>query len=358
MKKILLCGATHGSNFGDSLFAYMFKKKVENESKELDIYFTKASEYSKKTLDIKVAGIKELFQMDALVYISGGYFGQSHEENLKGSLYRFLTYFVYGLMMILRRKPIVILGVGAGPLNRKFLRKTAVFIFNKAKIVAVRDEQSKDYMRKYGVTSNMVVTSDSAQVINKKEFDVKSKDNWTQTSTKLSNKYLILVHLASKHAGLYNEVVIETLIESLSNREDIGYILTTDYVTDGKALNDLYKKFPKERTEIYSFYDPIEFVELISNVDAAVTPKLHVGILASTYNKSVISFPLHPGKTLRYYEQIGYPERCKSLFEINKEDVHNMVLNSIFTPIELNKEIRESSSKNFELLAEFLKRNS
>jgi polysaccharide pyruvyl transferase WcaK-like protein len=353
MKKVLLCGATHGSNFGDSLFAYMFKKKIESKYQNADIYFTKASKYSKDNLNIKVATLKDLFSMDAMVYISGGYFGQSHNESLKGSIYRFLVYFIFGLFMIFRRKPIAILGVGAGPLKRSFLKRTAVFIFNKAKIVSVRDNESKVYMTRYGVNSDIIVTSDSAQVIDDKIFNIKRKTKWISENEKLKDKYIVLVHLASKYSDLYNNTVIKAIKESISTQKDIGFIITTDYVTDSVELEEIYKMFPEDNTVIYNFYNPIDFVEIIANVDAAITPKLHVGILACTYNKSVVSFPLHPGKTKRYYQQIGYPERCKSLFEVNKDEAKQMISKYIMSNIELSDNIRNEAYKNFDLLIDF-----
>ncbi|GAA0310732.1 polysaccharide pyruvyl transferase WcaK-like protein [Gracilibacillus halotolerans] len=357
MKKVLLCGATHGSNFGDSLFAIMFNKKIEKKFDDVDVYFTKASEYSKEALNIKVAGLKELFSMDGMVYISGGYFGQSHNENLKGSIYRFLTYFAYGLFMILRRKPIAIIGVGAGPLERKFLRKTAKYIFNKAKIVSVRDKESRDYMRNYGVQSEIRVTSDSAQVINDAIFNIKKENTWISSQEKLKNRQKVLIHLASKNSDLYNDIVIGAILDSLGSRKDIGFIITTDYVTKGDELREVYKLFPSEQTVIYDFNNPLEFVEVISNVDAVITPKLHVGIIATTFHKSVISFPLHPGKTIRYYQQIGYPERCKSLFDVSKEESKEMILSYIDSKVNLSQNLLYKANENFDLLLDFLENN-
>src|SRR5690625_4460071 len=287
-KKIVLCGATHGSNFGDSLFAYMFKKSIEDLDKEIEIIFTKASEHSRGKLGIRAASIKELLSSDAFIYISGGYFGESHNESLKGSLYRFLRYFLYGLIMTFRRKPIAILGVGAGPLNRSFLRKTAVYLFNKAKIVSVRDNISKEYMKNYGVKNKIEVTSDSAQVIDNNIFDINNSQVFFNWEEKVKDRKKILIHVNKiGNNDLYLENVIHAIKETLALNKNYGFVITSDSVISKEHLNKVYNELPDDRTVIYNFKDPLEFLNVIASVDSIITPKLHVGILASTYNKPV-----------------------------------------------------------------------
>src|SRR5690554_1996222 len=161
MKKLLLCGATHGSNFGDSLFAYMFKSTIESEYKDVKILFTKVSNYSRDELGLKKATINDIISCDAMVYISGGYFGQSHNETFKQSIKRFITYYTYGLLASLRKVPIAVIGAGVGPLNRKFLKRVVIHIFNKSKVKLVRDDVSKYYIMKYGGKGDVLVTTDS-----------------------------------------------------------------------------------------------------------------------------------------------------------------------------------------------------
>lgn len=125
-------------------------------------------------------------------------------------------------------------------------------------------------------------------------------------------------------------------------------------VNEGKHLNDVYNEFPKDRTVIYNFRNPLEFLEVISSADSIITPKLHVGILGCTYGKPVLSFPIHPEKTERYYEQIGYPERCKSLYNLTKEEAINMINKYIWEEIKLPENIKGDAQRNFDLLDRFI----
>lgn len=353
MKKIILCGATHGSNFGDLLFAYMFTKNIQEKDKDIEILFTRASEYTKNEMGINVATIRDLFTADAMIYISGGYFGQSHNETLKGSLYRFLVYYTYGLLMIFRKKPIAILGAGAGPLNRWFLRKTVTYIFNKSKLISLRDETSKYYMIKYGVVKEIIATSDSAQVIDNDIYGVEFRSN-IFSDIKLRNRKKILVHVAAPEEELYIKKVVMAIKETLCLKNNNGFIVTSDSSINEKYLNNVYSFLPKDRTIIYKYKNPIDFLNVINSVDAVITTKLHVGILGCTYGKSVMSFPIHPGKTERYYKQIGYSEHCKSLYSITKNEAKEMISKYIEKRIELPIEVKNKAQYNFDLIEFFI----
>src|SRR5690606_6289437 len=95
---------------------------------------------------------------------------------------------------------------------------------------------------------------------------------------------------------------------------------------------------------------------IIASVDSIITPKLHVGIIGCTFGKPVLSFPIHPGKTERYFKQIGYSKHCKSLYNINKDEVKEMINKYIWSDIKLKHDIKVSALKNFEILNEFLEK--
>ncbi|WP_179189968.1 polysaccharide pyruvyl transferase family protein, partial [Candidatus Enterococcus testudinis] len=160
MKKVLLCGATHGSNFGDTIFAYMFYSYLNQTFPNVEFRFTEMSDHSKLYVSNKVADKEFISQASSLVYISGGYFGESHDEGFRGSVKRYMKYFNFGRKFVKKNKNIIISGVGAGPINRGFNRKLAVKIFNHAKIINVRDETSRKYMMSYGVKNIINETSD------------------------------------------------------------------------------------------------------------------------------------------------------------------------------------------------------
>lgn len=355
MKKILIAGTTQGSNYGDILFAYLFKERLEKKDKknQNQILFLKSSSYAKDVLGIKELGFRDLVTLDGLVYMSGNFFGESRNESIKESIRRFVLYFFVGIVMALRKKPIAILGVGAGPLNKSFLRKAAVVIFNNAKVISVRDPESYNYMKKYGVNSDMLVTADSAQIIDTVINNNNRSGKVINDNEKLNNKYIVLVHNTTNHKDIYREKVIKALISKYGKDEDVAFVLANDNINMSEELKSLEKMFPESKTVVYNFYNPLEFTKLISEVDAVVTTKLHAGIVGATFNKSVLCFAIHPEKSKRYYNLIGYPERCESLYDISSVQVEEILENYLMKSIILPDKIRDLAMKNFELLDEF-----
>ncbi len=360
MEKIIMCGATHGSNFGDSLFAYMFKEYVESKSPDIEVVFTKLSEYSKNEMQLTQHRFKDLLKSKALIFISGGYFGQSPNEKGKKVMRRFLTYHKYGLLMLLLRKPIIIVGVGAGPLSNWLLRKVSVHIFNRAKYISVRDIESKNYMLSYGVKNTIHVTSDSAQCIKSDIYNLSSQTPSIFQSEKISGKKIVLVHIIDidKYTNeLYVEKIINTLVDYLVNDDNVGFIITSDTVKETTFIKEVYNLFPRSRTEMYNFRNPIDFLRLIASVDSIITPKLHVGILGATYTKPVLAFAIHPEKTRRYYNQIGYDSRCESLFEVDSPKVKELMTCYLWEPIHIPKDEIKNAQKNFQLIDDFFENN-
>ncbi|MCG8498942.1 MAG: polysaccharide pyruvyl transferase family protein [Firmicutes bacterium] len=168
--KIILHGATNGSNFGDYLFADIFWHTLLSCNKDGKTLFFEFPRYGFGRFFRKELGythkqtIGDVFNGDMLVYFSGGYFGQ-RTSSLKESIKRLIRYMPIGIVFALRRKPILMLGVGGGPITNKLLRSAICWLMNRAAIVTVRDEETANYFKSYGVKKEIKVTSDTAQVI-------------------------------------------------------------------------------------------------------------------------------------------------------------------------------------------------
>lgn len=347
MKKIVLCGATHGSNFGDTIFAMMFYEYVTKKFPNYEFRFTELSAHSKKFISANEVDNKYLKDASGLIFISGGFFGESQNENIRGSYKRYKKYFSYGKKFVKQNKKICISGVGAGPIDNKFLRNIAVDIFNSAEYINVRDIESKEYMTSYGVNSKINVTTDSAICI--KSFDF---FNNTDLNEKICNN-CILIHISEAiDFDYYKKRVLVELRDSLPKHYKL--IIANDVEGNADILDKAQAVFTEFDTEIYPYQSPVDFLHLINSVNCVITPKLHVGIFASTFGKSVVSFPLHPEKTLRYYKQIGYPSNTKSLFEVKSHDVKELVRNNVNNPLTIDNTILQKSLSNFEIVEEFL----
>lgn len=354
MKKIVLCGATHGTNFGDTMFGLMFYEYIKTRYPDIDIYFTKASEYLKKCEN----GCREYKQnwddIDGFIYISGGFFGESPNEKLKNRYFRFMNYVSYGLKAKRKNIPIAVIGVGAGPIQNVVLRRLIISLCNYAEAISVRDIQSYQFLKKNGCENEMTVTSDSAQSIERKEFQ---KWFYNQDDPILKTKKRILVHCPTSVVQEYKDKIIQTVDKLYKNDESAEVYFCNDSLAGKQNLKEMIAAYTGKNKKIYLYDDPLDFIRFLRKMDLIITPKLHVGIFSATFGKAVISFPIHPGKTTRYYQQIGYPERSIPLSEVKEEQVSRMISQFINNPIRLPKEIYEKSAKNFEILDRFIEKH-
>ena len=105
-----------GSNFGDYLFAETFQNAIAEKIGKENVYFFKgykgrfgvSSFYAKHLKNDKTD--YKIKDVDALVYMSGGYFC-GNDKTLKDYLVRYLCYFRVGLKCIKKKKPIAVIGL-------------------------------------------------------------------------------------------------------------------------------------------------------------------------------------------------------------------------------------------------------
>ncbi|MCQ2516222.1 MAG: polysaccharide pyruvyl transferase family protein [Saccharofermentans sp.] len=344
--KILIHGATNGSNFGDCLFAHIFYEVLNDYG---DVDFLRIPKFGLcKYLKNEIASYSTKFssykEADCLVYMSGGYFGDT-TKNLRESLIRYFRYFRVAKHFIQEKKPIYICGVGGGPVSNTFLRKKMVEIMNAAKFVSVRDTETAEYFKAHGVRKEIYVTTDSALSIWKR--DLPELDD--SLKELVADKKNIFFHVYGSNES--NKELAQKILPALNryiaeHPNEYRVFVGSDNVTKHKISDlDIYKDLCADKISV-DYSATWDFCALLKNMDSAITVKLHVGIVSSLFNKSVISFPKHINKTKRYYKQIGYSERCKLLRECCEEDVYDMISKYIDQPMNIDLRLIEKSNIN------------
>ena len=121
--KVMLSGATAGTNFGDLLFAKMFQQHISEHIGEENVFWYSTrfsmSSFFKNSLNYSREGKTK--DMDALVYVSGGYFC-GNDKNLRDRIFRVLRYFVVGLKCNFYKIPYCIIGLEVSDPKNKWLR--------------------------------------------------------------------------------------------------------------------------------------------------------------------------------------------------------------------------------------------
>lgn len=301
---------------------------------------------------------KDLLKADVLVYISGGYFGE-RTNTLKESIIRFIRYIPIGLWFAIRKKDIMIIGVGGAPISNKILRKSITYIMNKSRLIIVRDEVTQKYFKEAGVKKNILTTIDTALSIT--EDMIPKLDEKIETKINdMKCKKNIFLHLSgnNKIDNLMLEKIIPSLNNFLREHKEYSVIIGQDNIGKNNADNNLIDKIITEKKYYYEYDNPWQLYALLKKIDFIITTKLHVGIIGCNLEKSVLSFPLHPEKTKRFYKQINGIERCIPLKEVDKIKVLELLNKYHDEPIVLDDKIRRLACKNLDLMEKEVKEMS
>lgn len=354
---ILIHGAINSSNFGDVLFAHIFYKVLNTDQNIVPLFLSEGrygiSDFNRKELNYsKNISFSDSLKADVLVYMSGGYFGDD-KKSLKASLRRYIRYFLLGIKFVKRKKPIIIVGIGGGPLYGKLCLNAAKRIMNHASFISVRDNLTKDYFICEGVKKQILVTADTALTI--ESFSVPKLDPTISNEifNAIGEKKILLVHIPNTVDG--DKSVLEKIIPAVNlfieKNQDYGVIVCRDcQAYTNIEFSDCFRHIRTQYKYPYDYYSAFQLCALLNRVDLIVTPKLHVGIVGSTFGKSVISVPLHSSKTKRFFNQINESDRCIQMTEATVDRVYRMMEYFKDKSIEIPDAVKKDAEKNLDIL--------
>lgn len=355
--KILLNGATAGTNFGDFLFAKMFQQKVSELVGENNVYWY-SSRYALSDFyahHLKYSRKYRLGDINGLIYISGGYF-HGDDHTLKDYIIRYLRYFHIGIRCILRKIPMAICAVEVGSTNSRFIYLVEKLILKKSKIIIVRNDESYNYAISMGA-KNVICTADSVFALSKSMFD----DYSVPSLIKSDRSKLLFLHV--NRSVDENKQILEKIVpivnEFCLNHPEYNVVVGMDqYTSNQKDIFDYLANFITAPTIFNEYNDPFQLCKTIDMCDLIVTHKLHVGIVGAHLGKSIISFSGHTSKIERLYKQLNIPSRTVPLKNLSKELGVQMLERYHDEPVEVPKEVRDAAKSNFSHLECFIKQLS
>lgn len=354
--KILLNGATAGTNFGDFLFAYMFQEYLmqHRDIDEVLWYSSKVAYSDFFASHLKNNRFGRIDNVDGLVSISGGYFA-GDDKRLWDYVLRYFRYFAVIQKCILRRKPYGIFGIEVAHSKSWILDRIQRYLLRRASVVVVRNTESFAVAKEYGV-ENLICTADSVFALRNEVFQQKI----VPAEIESPDRKLLLFHVRSKRQDniSLNERLIPAVNEFLAVHKDYGVVLTTDQYGEKitEELKFIAQQIRCDWILLYNYEDPLALCKVIDCADLVVTAKLHVGIVGAKLGKSVLSFSDHSSKISRFYAQIGEPCRSIPLATATKDVVLKMLNEYYDKPIEVPLELQEAAQKTFDVLDEFVAR--
>lgn len=350
MKRISLHGSYFGNNYGDILLMNIFAKWTRDCLQGCVINMPLAHRSLAKDLDYDSTGFLNLIRSNVLVFCGGGYFGEQPHNPRKWARRNFLRHGIVGLVALIFNIPYAIIGVEFGPISSSWFRIFCIFLAKHAKIVVVRNQNSKEFLQSNGV-DNVILSNDA----------VLSLSDIVEPKENQGSKKQILIHFSGLKSS---PEILKKLVISVIRSADycIGnYSITFISDTPGKVYSgSQYEplfKFLDDNSINYGikdFNNCNSLIELINQSDYIITSKLHVGITAAALNKRVLSLWAHP-KTKRLHSQIDNSSFCIKFSDVETIDIEAL-LTKFFTcaSYHLPSSIKQNALINRDKLFEFL----
>ncbi|GLO67573.1 polysaccharide pyruvyl transferase family protein [Oceanobacillus kimchii] len=321
---IALHGAYENENFGDELLIAIQSNWVKEIGLEICLPF--ASRVYREQIDSSsLVGVDALKKSSHLIYTGGGYFGEPNHNQVKWGINFFRKkHHIPGKIFKKQNKKYIVSGVGAGPITNFLTRASVRNICNSAEKVIVRDDQSYNYLKKYGVESSKLCTAADI-VLTLKDDDISDEvmNNIKDKIQRKPGKFYFGVHIGvSPDDTNYSDnvkILIDSLANILKNRDDIIPVLIADkrqaISTQEKAI-DYMRNVLGMDCIIYRHENIWSTCALLSSLDAVITTKLHVGITAYSLGTKTFGVAAHQ-KTKRFYSQINKNEYFYELKDVN-----------------------------------------
>ena len=353
MKCVILHGAINTSNFGDVLFASMFYNRLNEMPEKYDVYFAEFPQYGvgsfvrKECNYNKHISLLRQLKSDALVYISGGYLGDN-KKSIRLNARRFFRYVLPGLIAVVAKKKIYILGAGGGPLYSAINRWGFKCIMNHSEIITVRDPETKQYFESIGVRKHIEATTDTALAIHDDmlpQLAILNQDDYIMKCDGKKKLFIHLVKLKSVDTE-FAKKIIPAVNEFLERNKEYSVIIGSDLELDDMNALETVKSLKHKNYYEYKYHSAWQLCSLLKDMDLIITPKLHVGIIGAALGKSVVSFPEHAYKTSRFYANINEEGRSMRLECVNQDEALRMMEKYAAVPITIDKNVRKLAMEN------------
>lgn len=358
MKTLVIHGAYKGDNFGDTLLLGI----LANEANRIGWHVLASRTCKASAAHLhgisnieRLTHWRQLNKAQALVYGGGGFLGEQPLNHLQWHLQFIKNHIPVGLWFWMRRKPYGCIGTGLGPLSFGPSRRLITFLLKRAGVVCLRDEESKAYLAQYGVPERQIdVSADLALTLADGAFPQISRYNFPRTG----RGPVVLLHPSyDADQDAPQEQLAQHLKLVLAAHPEAELWLMDDAPCRNPDNNKGWKHLLNISPErIFLYKSPWETCALIKSADIVISNKLHVGIVAATYGKIVLSVAKHP-KNKRFFDQINRPELCQmrdafdsSLFTSQLTQALTGKLPAISVP----PAVLQESRKNFEKLQQLL----
>ncbi len=267
MKKVLVSGYLGFNNFGDEAIFYALAEHLKNSNVEISALSNNPKETSEK-YNVKTYYFKNLktiikaIRSNDILISGGGSLLQDKTSNF--SLYYYLFIVIIAKLFF---KKVIIFAQGFEPLKNKFNELILKLILKTTDFITVRDEKSKQYLKKLGIDS-ILLTDPIYSIIDKTEISNNKEGLIVQLRKTKHINNAFIKNLANQISKNFNEK-----ISVLSLQDSMDLDICKELQNELKTLN--IESVLIEHKTIK------ETIDIINKAEFMISTRLHGAIVSN-----------------------------------------------------------------------------
>lgn len=296
---LLLAGYFGCGNLGDDAILLGFLEGLRETSVDVAVLSGFPEEthrlYGVRTVPRKSLGevAQAIARCDALVFPGGSIFQDATSS-------RSVIYYANLVKMAkAKRKKVVLLGQGIGPLTSFFGKRAAAGAFNQCDLIVVRDAASAQTLKDLGYRGTARVAADQA-------FLLPAPPAGGEESFQVGG--MRSVGLFPRPWGKTSEVVglFGDLCRLLYQANYIPTLIAMDREADVPLIHEIEKTQGGKVPSITKLQTPMQVQQRLARMDAVLAMRLHGGILAATVDVPPFMLSYDP-KVAAFARQMDLP---------------------------------------------------
>lgn len=238
-------------------------------------------------------------------------------------------------------KPTMAYGIGVGPLFNEETVKNLKTVLNWINVISVRDEKSREILKKIDPNCNVTTIVDPAVNLYKAQRSIKSPDDLKKVKPAvgicLRNWFF-----SKKEQGLFINQMAQ-ISDYICNKYGYKVVLFPFNVskTDKTLLNSVYENVKnKQKIRVFQQNSLQETMKLIEGMKFIIGMRLHSLVVSTSRGIPAIGIS-YDNKVKNYMDLVGLKEFCLPVKEIKINDLKKKVDNMVRDYIKINKELTD-----------------
>ncbi|MBY6155186.1 polysaccharide pyruvyl transferase family protein [Vannielia litorea] len=216
------------------------------------------------------------------------------------------------ILTFVARRPLILAPQTIGPFERGWARRMALCVIRRARVAAVRDDLSADFLRSLGYSGDLIAASDVALRLPFERAELPPSDK-LRVGLNVSGLLFNGGYTGGNMFGLRDSYAdtIRRLVANLAARDDIDLHLVGHVISDATEVEDDYRVSQQLGEEFPGtvvapkFNDPIEAKSYIAALDAFAGARMHACIAA--FSSGVPVLPMaYSRKFAGLFGALGY----------------------------------------------------